>query len=123
MREDVGDGPSGETSPEEGTRPSEAVADTVGVPSPVAVGDGEGGGDAISVAVMAESPVGAGREAGAVAGAVLGAFCASGWAALVRSRLAMMPRRLHPVNVAATARPRVRGVRCMRGPWRAPATG
>lgn len=122
VRAGVGDGPSGVVSPGEGTRPSDALADSVGGPGTVAVGEASGGGDAISVAVTAESPSAAAREAGAVAGPVAGALCALGWA-LARSRLVMMPRTVHPVTVAATARPRVRGVRCMRGPWRAPATG
>jgi hypothetical protein len=40
-----------------------------------------------------------------------------------RSMLARMPKRVQPVNAAAAARPKDRGVRCMTGPWPSRASG
>lgn len=80
----------------------------------VGVGAGSGGVAAVG---WVEAPV---VVASGVAWAVDGVPAVADG---TRSMLARMPKRVQPVNAAAAARPKDRGVRCMTAPWPSRASG
>jgi hypothetical protein len=97
-----------------GTDVDAAVGLAMGV---VAVGVGSGSGGVVAAV---------GRGAGSVVVASGVAVAVDGVLAVAdgtRSMLVRMPKSVHPVNVAAAARPSERGVRCMTGPWPSRASG
>ena len=81
------------------------------------VGVGAGGGVVVAAVGWVEAPV---VVASGVAWAVDGVPAVADG---TRSMLARMPKRVQPVNAAAAARPKDRGVRCMTGPWPSRASG